>query len=118
MEPDPVAGFIGRRSLQLELLHRQPCYLGAEKGFAAADHHRADARPQLGHGLDGVDRFLTLRRHKDQGNSKDAIELVHNIQGVRHAYGVEHGRLDRVQGDVGMTSRLKRVASDEIQASG
>ena len=64
--------------MRLELLHGPACGLGAEKGFAVADRHRANRRAQFRHGLNRIAGFLTLRRHEGKDHGKGTVELAHN----------------------------------------
>src|SRR3546814_1724127 len=90
-----LVDFVGRWSVRLELLHGLACGLGAEKGFAVADRHRANRRAQLRHGLNRIAGFLTLWGHEGKDHGKGAVELAHNVERVRHAHGVEYGSLGR-----------------------
>src|SRR3546814_15306991 len=101
----------------LELLHGLACGLGAEKGFAVADRHRANRRAQLRHGLNRIAGFLTLWGHEGKDHGQGAVELAHNVERVRHAHGVEYGLLGRDQDEIGLARRSeeRRVGKEGVR---
>src|SRR3546814_6100708 len=49
---------------------------------------------------------LTLGGHEGKDHGKGAVELSHNVERVRHAHGVEYGRLGRDQDEIGLARCL------------
>jgi hypothetical protein len=44
--------------------------------------------------------------HEGKDHGKGAVELAHNVERVRHAHGVEYGRLGRDQDEIGLARCL------------